>query len=164
MSARSAPDPPSLLQRVLVLERQQGFADRAAVGGLEAFAAEQVKRAGAGPGAERVVAASAALQGYAGAERRGREAAVAGALKALLQGAPPAETARPVVSRPNPETPLPASSPAAPRTRSSSPAKPALRVVRTARDLDTPLAELKGMRKATADALEREWLRGSGLD
>src|SRR5690242_11257649 len=82
------PDPSSVLQRVLLLERQQGFANRAAVGGLTAFAHIQAERAN-GRSTAGLLAAVRALDGYADADRHGRERAVASALQALLTGAPP---------------------------------------------------------------------------
>src|SRR5947209_6486468 len=77
------PDPQTLVQRVLLLERQQGYQDRAAVGGIASFLDAQVARNG-GPDAARLRAVAEALQGYATADRRQREEAVSQALEALL--------------------------------------------------------------------------------
>ena len=80
----SAPDAPALLQRVLVLERQQGFQDRAAVGGISAFARLQIERSGPA-GVEGLAEAADCLRGYEAADRGAREAAVAAALNMLLR-------------------------------------------------------------------------------
>jgi ATP-dependent DNA helicase RecG len=161
----TAPDAHSLLQRVLVLERQQGFQDRAAVGGISAFARLQFERSGT-TGAEGLAAAVDSLQGYEEADRAAREAAVAAALHILLRRGHLSVAASEL---PNPEpndvsaghgpvrgesenldrTPPEPSRPG-PRTP-----RPKLTIVHSPQDLDTPIASLKGMRKATADALNR---------
>jgi len=149
-----------LLQRVLLLERQQGFQDRAAVGGLSAFARQQVERTEAQthPSLQRVLLV---LDGYAEADRRGREAAVSAALQALLTnpvldgpGRPPGRDVR----RPDGESspsrtsydPGRATTPD--RSELESPSK--LSIVHAPEELEAPIAALKGMRKATAQALE----------
>ncbi len=161
----TAPDAHSLLQRVLVLERQQGFQDRAAVGGISAFARLQIERSGT-PGAEGLTAAADSLQGYEEADRAAREAAVAAALHILLRRGHLSAAASEL---PNPEPnkvstghgpvrgesenlarTLPEPSRPGPRTP-----RPKLTIVHSSQDLDTPIASLKGMRKATADALNR---------
>jgi ATP-dependent DNA helicase RecG len=147
----AGPDPRTVLQRALVLERQQGFADRAAVGGITSFARMQLDRAG--PGATAGLRhAVEALDGYAGADRRAREAAVAVALRALLTGAVPAaasvRSAEPTPApgaRVTPPTPAVVPKPSRPR--------PPLRIVHRAEDLETPLTALKGMRRQMSDAL-----------
>jgi ATP-dependent DNA helicase RecG len=146
---------------VLVLERQQGFQDRAAVGGLTVFARRQAERNGPGR-REPLLAAAAALADYHDRDRRGREAAVAAALQALLTGAAP--TSSPVPGRKSevpermapvrqaPEIPVEPHVPAAPPP---PPTRPVLTVVHRPEELETPVASLKGMRKAMAEALAR---------
>lgn len=180
-------DAQTLLQRVLTLEREQGFQDRAAVGGLEAFARQQLDRAGSSAPAG-VQAAVSILANYSQADRRVRESTVASALRALLTGVD-ADKSRVSVagveqrepgsdSRPNSRAAAPvrahsARQPA--RAKALQPPAPSPsppegeglgqgpQVAQqwggrgaqrhTAEDLDTPLTSLKGMRKATAQAL-----------
>jgi len=147
-------NPQTVLQRVLVLERQQGFQDRAAVGGLGAFARGQLERAGQSPHAGLLAAANL-LEQYASADRRGREAAVSAALRAILTGT---DAAPALPGLPPPHSPSPSVSTMAPTTRVDRPS-PAVRTpletVHQPEDLDRSLDSLKGMRKATAQALER---------
>ncbi|HEX6510088.1 MAG TPA: ATP-dependent DNA helicase RecG [Chloroflexota bacterium] len=160
-------DPSALLQRVLVLERQQGFNDRAAVGGLAMFARAQMERAG--PGRQiGLAAAIEALQGYNDRDRHGREAAVAIALHALLTNnarpashvvSPNQATADAVTQasehpEADPHRHHQSATPASLAGRGQS-QRPKLTVVHRAEELDDQVASLKGMRKATAEALAR---------
>jgi ATP-dependent DNA helicase RecG len=161
----SAPDAHTLLQRVLLLERQQGFQDRAAVGGISAFARLQIERGGAA-GGEGLLAVADSLRGYEQSDRNARESAVAAALQLLLsRGHVPSSAARselvPPLERPvavaespidrdRRQQPPPEPSPPLPR-----PARPKLSIVHSPQDLDTPISSLKGMRKPMSDALDR---------
>lgn len=151
-------DPRTLVQRVLVLERQQGFANRAAVGGLEPFGRAQLSRAnpGAAPGLE---AALNALQGYADLDRHGREAAVAAALHMLLTGVGgPAGTIaqeRTVPREPKPSTVADSTSPERVPPADPPTSRPRLSIVHRPEELDSPLSTRKGMRQATLQALAR---------
>jgi ATP-dependent DNA helicase RecG len=161
----SAPDAPALLQRVLVLERQQGFQNRAAVGGISAFARLQIERNGA-TGAEGLAEAVECLRGYEAADRAARETAVAAALHILLRrghvatSAPESALPRSIerataltditttVVAPS-DTPVEPAAPIAPRAR------PKLAIVHSPHELDMPVESIKGMRKTTADALNK---------
>jgi ATP-dependent DNA helicase RecG len=158
-------DPQSLLQRVLVLERQQGFADRAAVGGLATFARAQLARTNghAGPA---LLAAVEAVQGYDSRDRRGRESAISEALHALLTGS----TARPEraipQSGPSVENGTGAEGQAYPNapTREVKKAaahqtRPRLSIVHRAEELENPITAIKGIRKQAVDALARSGVR-----
>ena len=138
------PDAPTLLQRVLLLERQQGFQDRAAVGGIETFARRQVEIGDAARRADLERAASL-LDGYSALDRRGRESALRDALAALLGG--PRPTSTPV------DDGVPDPSPPPSRAPSPARSRPALRVVHTADELDAPIAGLKGIRRPAVQAL-----------
>jgi ATP-dependent DNA helicase RecG len=163
------PDPQTLVQRVLLLERQQGYQDRAAVGGIASFLDAQIARNG-GPNTERLRAVAAALQGYAAADHRQREGAVSRALDALLVSsarheAPAAETpssaarasqvpariAPPKAGRLENNAPPPQLEP--PKRKAATRPKP--EVNHQPEDLYRPLSDMKGMRKATAEALAR---------
>jgi ATP-dependent DNA helicase RecG len=140
-------DPKTLLQRVLVLERQQGFQDRAAVGGLVAFTRQQIERADV-PARPVLARVAEDLGDYAAADRRGREAAVAAALRSLLTGA---------VSRPaRVERPLDSRQRSAATTEVVPTARPKLTVVHRPEELSEPLTGFKGMRKQWVDALLRQ--------
>lgn len=134
-------DPTTVLQRVLVLERRQGFQDRAAVGGIELFVRTQLERANGS--APLLHSAAQILEGYAQADRRKRETAVAEALATLLKRAPPAprEPASRAVTTPRP-------------VESPKPARPRLSVVRSPSDLDEPITRIKGIGKANERVLE----------
>jgi ATP-dependent DNA helicase RecG len=153
-------DPQTVLQRVLVLERQQGFVDRAAVGGLSAFVRVQMERAAADPPAHLARAAET-LRGYEALDRRGREAAVAAALDQLLAGpnhgagtaASPRDVAPGVVRDTDARG---GSSRDVPREKArSGNAHPHLTIVHRDDELDAAVASLKGMRAPMAAALER---------
>jgi ATP-dependent DNA helicase RecG len=144
----AAVDPKTLLQRVLVLERQQGFQDRAAVGGLADFVRQQIERADA-PARPVLLRVAEDLGNYGSADRRGREAAVAAALRSLLTGATP-RPARPRVlpgGAPPQEQTIPAPVP---------PERPKLSVVHRPEELDESVSRVKGVRKQWVDALARQ--------
>jgi ATP-dependent DNA helicase RecG len=147
---RTRLDPKTVLQRVLVLERQQGFQDRAAVGGLVAFTRQQIERADA-PARPVLSRVAEDLGDYARADRGTREAAVAAALRSLLTGAG---------SRPSPATETrPEPRAAQSETTSSSPeiaSRPKLTVLRRPEELDGPISGLKGVRKPWVEALNRQ--------
>ena len=153
------PDVRTLLERVLLLECRQGFLDRAAVGGLTAFARLQGQRDSSAPPAD-IAAVVELLRGYADADALGRAAAVKAALD-VLHGSQPST---PAAATPAPE--MPESAPAAerPGRRSAPPVSPPAlpaksRTANSVRpestDVDAPVTSLKGMRKSTADALAR---------
>src|ERR1035437_5328714 len=81
-----ARDPRSLLQRVLLLEKEQGFRDRAAIGGLAPFTRNQRERAGEQPSValQHVVAL---FGDYPRLDVTERETRVSQALEALNFGA-----------------------------------------------------------------------------
>lgn len=146
-------DPRTLLQRVLLLERKQGFRDRAAIGGLTAFANAQGRRAEPAdwPTVARV---SAALAGYSDASATDRETAVTLALTALAQ--------EPADSREHSAVVAPGGEPKRakllPRQKETAPAPTPIQ--RTAKpkqslQLGSPLSELKGMRKDRLEAFSR---------
>ncbi len=157
---RPAYDPSTVVQRVLTLERQQGFLDRAAVGGLTHFVQQQVKRAGDPPPGPLLAAASL-LRDYSSADRRKRESVVADALHALVTGSardamdvsPTAAPDRAPAAPPAVDTALPADipRPVAPSTSGQT----ELSTVHSSDDLDHDIASLKGMRKPMPEALER---------
>lgn len=131
------------------------------MGGLSHFAAQQLERPGANPG-PALIAAAEALREYSAASRREREAAVAQALDLLLQGrGSPADGAseanhRATDARRASTVVSGAATPREPRPGSAINARrPRLSVVRKPEELATPIADLKGMRKATAEGLER---------
>lgn len=132
-------DPAGVLQRALLLERQQGFADRATVGGLASFSRMQLERdRSSNAGLQHAVTI---LSTYREANRHGRETAVTEALQALLTRSAPAPStpARSEQERARPAAPVqevPAPRTPAPRAR------PALSVVRSAEDLDRPVTAL----------------------
>ncbi|MGI8824638.1 MAG: ATP-dependent DNA helicase RecG [Chloroflexota bacterium] len=139
------------MRRVLVLEERQGFADRAALGGLEAFAAEQVARAGSSPLLNRIEGAAQALRAYADVDREQRKSAVERALSALgrrtadEQGkdSPGGDHAAKAATVPG-------------RGGSRAPAqeyKSGPSVVRGPAALDSTVASLNGMRTDMAEAL-----------
>lgn len=142
-------DPPTLLQRVLLLERQQGYQDRAAIGGLCQFALTQVDRAPEHPG---IRAAAAVLAGYAGSDRHARETAVALALRALLTGTAQGPASPPVST---PATTAPSVSP--PSAPGSCP--PELRVLHSPADLDASVGNLKGVGPSTSGVLDKVGVR-----
>jgi ATP-dependent DNA helicase RecG len=150
----STPDLQTLLQRVLLLERQQGFGDRAAVGGLSAFVRGQIERAGTNAPAALLNVAEV-LGAYGQLDRRGREAAIANALDALLSGSTgrphPPET--PVAVRPKGRDDVPRER--APAVSSASGARPKLTIVHRDEELDAPVSSLKGVQTRTVAALER---------
>lgn len=147
----ASPDPPGLLQRVLLLERQQGYQDRAAVGGLSTFARVQVDRAGDHHG---VRAAAGILQGYERADRRGRESAVTQALRVLLTNAP-VETRKAPQAAPRSSASSARSTGEDIRATSVAPRRPPLRVVHAPEDLNSSVAALKGVGPATAQTLAK---------
>jgi ATP-dependent DNA helicase RecG len=138
-------DPAGVLQRALLLERQQGFADRAAVGGLSSFARMQLERdRGDNPGLRHAVHV---LTAYRESDRRGRETKVAEALQALLTRTAPAirtqaQEPRRSVTRAQEPAPKPG-----PRPR------PALSVVRSPEDLLRPVTTLRGVGPTVARTL-----------
>ncbi len=157
---RPVHNPSTVLQRVLALERQQGFLDRAAVGGLTRFVEQQVQRAG-DPPPRPLVAAASLLRDYGGADRTKRETAVADALQALLIGSS---------QSPTDLSPSTATGQALARQRCVDPAPPAdiprpvasssssrlkLSTVHSSDDLANSITSLKGMRKPMPEALER---------
>ncbi len=150
-------DPKTTLQRVLLLERQQGFGDRAAVGGIAEFARRQLLRAGT-PAPPGLLAAVETLGGYADEPRRQREMAVAAALRSLLTGAAPAGPSggRAIppeqLSSSAPSTLVVEPNPPAPHVR---PSRPDLKLVHRVEELEGPVRGLKGMRQAMADSLAR---------
>jgi len=161
-------DPLTVLQRVLVLERQQGFQDRAAVGGLERFARFQLDRAD-DHARSRLRPAVGLIAGYAQTDRRGRESAVSAALSALLTGVTQRSVPDPSASTAGDASvdPVPggergggrshASDKASPDVSAPAPARerPRLTVVHGPEELENPVSGFKGMRKATAEALAR---------
>ncbi|MDQ2744925.1 MAG: ATP-dependent DNA helicase RecG [Chloroflexota bacterium] len=156
---RPAYDPSTVVQRVLALERQQGFLDRAAVGGLSQFVQQQLKRAG-DPPPDPLLAAASLLQDYGGADRRKRERAVADALHVLLTGSAPSAMdlsttalAQAPAAPPPIDTAVPADLPRS--VAPSNPDQPELSSVHSAENLDQDLASLKGIRKPMPEALER---------
>jgi len=157
---RPAYDPSTVLQRVLTLERQQGFLDRAAVGGLSQFVQQQVKRAEDPPPAPLLAAASL-LQDYGGADRRKRESVVAEALQALLSGsvrhaADLRRTAAPdqaPAAQPSVDTAPPAD--IRRLVAPSNSGRQKLSTIHSSDDLDHDIASLKGMRKPMPEGLER---------
>lgn len=151
-------DPRLVLQRALLLERKQGFNDRAAVGGLVAFARKQVERATQAQ-LTTLTRAVAALGDYGTAERREREAAVTAALDVLLGGTTSTEIAdqpaSPVIAAVTvPDRPQREAVPAG-RLSPLPPTRPPLTVVHSPEELDGPVRGLKGMRKPMLDGLTR---------
>src|SRR5579884_2427297 len=138
------PDAATTLQRVLLLERQKGYLDRAAVGGLADFARIQAERSDH-PG---VRAAAGVLIRYGQADRRGRERAVGEALRVLLIGtaaAEPVPLSPPVLPvQPNAPPREPGVSEAASSTECPAPAP------RRAVDLDARITTVKGVGPALA--------------
>lgn len=152
-------DPKTTLQRVLVLERQQGFGDRAAVGGIAEFARRQVLRAGT-PAPPGLLAAVDALSGYGDEPRRQREIAVAAALRALLTGASAPATCADMGATRREQSPSAAAPPFLPDTRAPTqasvrPSRPDLKLVHRTEELEGPVSGLKGMRQAMAQSLAR---------
>lgn len=143
------PDPVTTLQRVLLLERQKGFRDRAAVGGLAGFARIQAERSGH-PG---VRAAATVLDRYGDTDRRGRERAVSEALRVLLTGIPaaagPTVRTEPTAAGPAPEPPAIPAPTAAPH-RTSGPRAATGRAERP--DLDASITAVKGVGPTVARA------------
>src|SRR5579859_6496231 len=150
-------DPRTVLQRVLLLERQQGFADRSAVGGLSAFARTQLDRSGPSPD-PAMLSAAEALDGYSDFDRRGREAAVSFALRHLLTGRQQAGLTEPVSTLKASDNPSLVHG-GRPRSASTALAGPArrgeLRVVHSSDELHNPLQSLKGVGKSTSLALSK---------
>src|SRR5579884_772034 len=139
------PDPTTIVQRVLLLERQQGFLNRAAIGGIEAFARTQ---AGRGRENGRLARVVEILAGYERLERHDREMAIARALRVLLRG----ETdERKPGTRQSPAPPRPVR-----RSQPPTQPKPRLHVVHSPEDLTLPVNAIKGVGKATAETLARQ--------
>jgi ATP-dependent DNA helicase RecG len=158
------PDPRSVMQRVLLLERRQGYANRAAVGGLSAFTRQQAERADV-PARTELERVGAILNGYAGADRPEREDAVSRALEALLTGEggaratpAPASAARVPVATPQR---APGTSPARSLPRRSddaggaAPSEPAVKIVRAHEELASLVGTVKGVRRPTIEALAK---------
>lgn len=148
-------DPHVALQRVLLLERTQGFQNRAAMGGLSAFARKQTQR-GVGVALPQLGAVASALEGYEALDRHARETLVADALRLLLTGLP---ANPPPMALPAPETTI---VPPEPRRGVSPPTapirptgRPRLRLVHSSDDLNSPLTFIKGIGKTRAEIFAR---------
>lgn len=137
-------DPQTVLQRVLLLERQQGFQNRAAVGGLSEFARRQAERASLP--SENLRSAVELLASYDSSDRRARESAVTSALRKLLGGS---VAPQPASAREHAVLPSVAQRPA-PAVRRRAPPRPAHH---KPDDLEQPVTELKGIGKSAARAL-----------
>lgn len=131
-------DPAGVLQRALLLERQQGFGDRAAVGGLSSFSRLQLERDRTGnPGLRHAVSV---LSSYRESDRRGREAKVTEALQALLTRTAPSTSASVTGRSVTPQLPEPAG-----RRKPPARPRPPLTVVRSPEELDRPVMTLRGV-------------------
>lgn len=155
--------PKEVLRRVLVLEREQGYGNRAAVGGMERFVRQQVERATSQ--GERIVlqATAGILAAYSPSTVVDREKAVRAALTVLAEISEPVSPAERVGSKPSTAS----KSSDVPKSNISRAAPPVVSAVRDKEprrpsrigpggvSLDTPLRDLKGMKAATAEALQR---------
>lgn len=168
---RTAPDVRSLLQRVLLLEQQQGFQDRAAVGGISSFAHKQIERDEL-TNPEGLRALADALGDYASLPREKRETAVAEALQLLAgDGGKVGPQESPLTPRHNGivqplGTDLSSPSPEILRLEKEV-SKPMisrlnLSTVHRPGDMDTPVSTLKGVGKAVAEALSRVGVQSIG--
>lgn len=151
-------DAKTLVQRVLLLERRQGFQDRAAVGGLTAFVRLQLEKAE--PVIDPVLTGVAsALEQYAAADLPGREAAVSSALQCLQGGLSNSDASTVTdVGRSTSHAVAPKAHAGTP----STPAPPASPIVHGADELDYPVSRLKGVRKPTIEALGKLGVRTIG--
>ncbi len=152
-------NPRALLERVLLLERSQGYQNRAAVGGLGPFSRIQLERDGAGsdPTLGRV---ALHLADYESQDRGRREAAVAAALSFLGSSVtstplPPAPASQPAVSPPKLERRVPPPEVRPPPVPAVLASRSKNRPEHSPEDLDLPLNTIKGVRKPTTEALGR---------
>jgi ATP-dependent DNA helicase RecG len=153
------PEPRVLLQRVLILERQQGFGDRAAVGGLNAFTRRQIVQTDP-PGRPVLERVAAILDGYDALDRGARESAVGLALEALLtqSNSGPAVVRAPAGQESdiqNRAAGRAAEQSTTPNSTSAPTGPPPIALVRTPDELSNPIGTIKGMRRPTVEALAR---------
>ncbi|MFH1085275.1 MAG: ATP-dependent DNA helicase RecG [Chloroflexota bacterium] len=158
------------LRRILQLEREQDYRDRAVIGGLGrylAFWAREARSvAGGAPSADEIVAALRDYDGLSAAGRARVVGPILGQLEALDVPAPAVEEAAPPPSAaPDsaPEAPvapavMPASAPAPAAAPARSP-RPPSRASAEGPDLSASVVALKGVSTITAGRLERLDLR-----
>jgi ATP-dependent DNA helicase RecG len=150
-------DPQNVLRRVLLLERQQGFKDRAAVGGLAEFAKQQLERADTEERL-RLLPAATLLEEYGRADRQQREKLVSVTLQSLPAGAP-------VDAGPQPQRADPSFAAGSVAQRHDAVAPPALAkradevpqpaIVREPAELEKPVSSLPRVGKAMAENLNK---------